>query len=276
MTADHRLAAVPDPNAKYRALERRIDADDEDAILARGEFGLELLAEREAHGGKQLPHGRLDESCLAVGKTRSEFARESRWRMLFAQSYPTEAEMRTAVRTFKSWTAIRDSLVRQERRRGRSPREALRQQVRMVAHIASIRNLVEALSGIRISAGEDGGVELAVTDMDLLLTVPLGAEALAALEVSAPARWCSHGTGSSGRWMCFPAQPSRSIRATATGGSARVILRTLRLEDFPPLTREGRSRANRNARAGKRAGNKAERYLGRPPRPAPSVEEWIE
>ncbi|HWK18556.1 MAG TPA: hypothetical protein VNR66_13980 [Solirubrobacteraceae bacterium] len=105
---DLRLAESPD--ADYVALERRIDVAEEDAIRARWKFGRLLLAERRAHGGKQLPHGRLDEICAAVGKRRSAFEREVHWRMTFAERYPTEAEVRTAVRTLGVWTAVRDEL----------------------------------------------------------------------------------------------------------------------------------------------------------------------
>jgi hypothetical protein len=100
------LAVIPGGLDRYTALARRINGSEEDAIVARWEFGLHLVTERIAHGGKQLPNGRLDEICIAVGIKR----RQVEWFMNFAERCHTEEEVRTAVRTFGCWTAIRDWL----------------------------------------------------------------------------------------------------------------------------------------------------------------------
>jgi hypothetical protein len=76
-------------------LERRVDGAEHEAIWARWEFGRELLAEREANGGKQLPHGRLDEVCTATGKSRSEI----QYRVQFAERYPTREKVSNALDT---------------------------------------------------------------------------------------------------------------------------------------------------------------------------------
>jgi phage N-6-adenine-methyltransferase len=91
--------------ARYVEIDARVDGAEKDGIMARWEFGRALLAEREANGGKQLPHGRLDEVAEAIGKSQTEI----KYRMLFATKYTDPAEVVTAVTTFQSWTAIRDS-----------------------------------------------------------------------------------------------------------------------------------------------------------------------
>ena len=89
-------------NAAYVSLEKRIGKSESAGIFARWEFGKQLLSERV---GKQLPKGRLDEVAKAVGSTRQEVS----FRMTFATRYPTRTKVSTAVETFGSWTAIRDS-----------------------------------------------------------------------------------------------------------------------------------------------------------------------
>ena len=89
----------------YVALEATIGGLEEIAILGRWEFGRALLAER--NGKKQLPNGRLAEVAKMIGhKTH----RELHFRMSFAAKYGSEETVRTAVRTYGSWTAIRESL----------------------------------------------------------------------------------------------------------------------------------------------------------------------
>lgn len=92
--------------AQLVEIDTRVDGAEHDGIFARWEFGRALLKEREAHGGKQLPHGRLDEVCGATGKSRSEI----QYRVQLADKYRTEEEVSTVVGTLGSWTAIRDEL----------------------------------------------------------------------------------------------------------------------------------------------------------------------
>ena len=96
---DHALAMLVEMDA-------RVNGAEHDGIWARWEFGNALLVERAANGGKQLPHGRLDEVCAATGKSE----REIRYRIQFAEQHPTKEKVGTAVQTFSSWTQIRDSL----------------------------------------------------------------------------------------------------------------------------------------------------------------------
>ena len=99
-------AASPALDA-YRELDARVDGAEGEGILARWHFGQLLLRERELNGGKQLPHGRLDEVALAIGKGRGEVNR----RLQFAAEYPTEGKVHHAVMTFGSWHRIvRDGL----------------------------------------------------------------------------------------------------------------------------------------------------------------------
>lgn len=84
-------------------LDRRVDVAEGEGILARWEFGRGLLARRV---GKQLPHGLLDEVVEATGKNR----RELQYRVKFAETFTTEAEVCTAVHTFGCWAELRESL----------------------------------------------------------------------------------------------------------------------------------------------------------------------
>lgn len=89
-------------------LEARVDAGESEAIWARWKMGRLLLPEREAHGGKQLPSGRMDDIVEATRKSAAEI----RFRMQFAEQYPTEEKVSTAVETLKTWTEIRRSFRR--------------------------------------------------------------------------------------------------------------------------------------------------------------------
>lgn len=83
----------------YLMLDKRVDEAEGEGIMARWEFGRELLSERV---GKQLPKGRLDEVAEAIGKT----PREVQYRVKFAEDHPTEAEVRNAISHFGSWHNI--------------------------------------------------------------------------------------------------------------------------------------------------------------------------
>lgn len=85
------------------SLDAKVDEAEGEGVLARWEFGRELLRERV---GKQLPAGRLDEIAARIGKSRSEL----QYRVQFAEQYATAEEVSTAVDTLKSWTEIRESL----------------------------------------------------------------------------------------------------------------------------------------------------------------------
>jgi hypothetical protein len=92
--------------AAYIDLDLRVDAAEGDGILARWEFGRRLLAERAAHGGNQLPHGRIEEICAAIAKRPTEV----RSRIQFAEEYDTEPKVTDALVTFGSWRDICQNL----------------------------------------------------------------------------------------------------------------------------------------------------------------------
>jgi ParB family chromosome partitioning protein len=83
----------------YLMLDKKVDEAEGDGIMARWEFGRELLTERV--DGK-LPVGRLSEVAEAIGKSRSEVSH----RLTFAEKYPTEEACRNAITTYGSWFAI--------------------------------------------------------------------------------------------------------------------------------------------------------------------------
>jgi len=95
---------------EFIIIDKRIDAAEDrsgdavrESLRDRWEFGRLLLTKRR---GKQLPKGDLTKLAKRIGKSE----RELRYRMQFAERYPTEAEVCTAVQTFSSWTQLRKSL----------------------------------------------------------------------------------------------------------------------------------------------------------------------
>lgn len=85
-------------------LDERIDANESDALRARWEFGHAMLAARDGAG--RLPNGYRSSLMDRTGKSVAELT----YRMQFAEAYPTEAELFTAVNSHASWTAVRSSL----------------------------------------------------------------------------------------------------------------------------------------------------------------------
>jgi hypothetical protein len=86
----------------YARLESRIRKGDLDALIARWQFGRELLAKR---GDKaKLPDGYLDQLCNALHNHGGR--RELQNRMQFAEQYSTEAEVRAAFEEHGSWSEI--------------------------------------------------------------------------------------------------------------------------------------------------------------------------
>jgi DNA N-6-adenine-methyltransferase (Dam) len=90
---------------RYRFLAQRVDQSEGVGIRARWEFGQEILKERRANGGKQLPDGRLDEICAFVKKSR---ATVSDW-VLFAERYKDQ-EVSCLQETYGTWREIWESL----------------------------------------------------------------------------------------------------------------------------------------------------------------------
>jgi hypothetical protein len=98
-------------------IDKRIDTHEEQAgehiresLRERWEFGKRLLAERRSggrgRGDMKLPVGLLDKLAEATGKSRSEL----QFRMQFAERYPTEDELSSAIDNYPSWIQVKRSL----------------------------------------------------------------------------------------------------------------------------------------------------------------------
>jgi DNA polymerase III subunit beta len=113
-------------------------------------------------------------------------------------------------------------------------RDALFAQLQTVTRAASTRSAVQALSGVQIQAQSEG-IELRATDMEIGLRVPLEGEVVREGAVVLPARLLVDVV------RALPADElTLELRAAEqdvelTSGSATFHIRTLRLEDFPPL-----------------------------------------
>jgi DNA polymerase-3 subunit beta len=117
-------------------------------------------------------------------------------------------------------------------------REALFHQLQTVTRAASTRSAVQALSGVQLQAASDG-IELRATDMEIGLRVPLEGEIAREGAVVLPARLLVDVV------RALPADElTLELRAAEqdvelNSGSATFHIRTLRLEDFPPLPEPG-------------------------------------
>jgi DNA polymerase-3 subunit beta len=117
-------------------------------------------------------------------------------------------------------------------------RDALFHQLQTVTRAASTRSAVQALSGVQVQATA-GGIELRATDMEIGLRVPLEGEVVRDGAVVLPARLLVDVV------RALPADElTLELRAAEqdvelNSGSATFHIRTLRLEDFPPLPEPG-------------------------------------
>src|SRR5688500_6021394 len=113
-------------------------------------------------------------------------------------------------------------------------RDALFTQLQTVTRAASTRSAVQALSGVLVQA-KDGGIELRATDMEIGLRVPLEGDVVREGAVVLPARLVVDVVRSlpaeSVTLELRPAEQDVELMS----GSATFHIRTLRLEDFPPL-----------------------------------------
>jgi DNA polymerase III subunit beta len=113
-------------------------------------------------------------------------------------------------------------------------RAALFTELQTVTRAASTRSAVQALSGVQLSA-KGGAIELRATDMEIGLRVPLEGEVVREGAAVLPARLLVDVV------RALPADElTLELRAAEqdvelTSGSATFHIRTLRLEDFPPL-----------------------------------------
>ena len=114
-------------------------------------------------------------------------------------------------------------------------RDALFAQLQTVTRAASTRSAMQALSGVQIQAAA-GGIELRATDMEIGLRVPLEGEVVREGAVVLPARLLVDVVRAlPGRRACRSSCAPPSRTSSSTRGSATFHIRTLRLEDFPPL-----------------------------------------
>jgi N6-adenosine-specific RNA methylase IME4 len=82
---------------RFVRLEERIAGAEGEGLRARWEFGHELLRARDGKG--RLPNGYLTKLCEQTGASRSELTFRSR----FAEQFPTEAELSSALDSYGSW-----------------------------------------------------------------------------------------------------------------------------------------------------------------------------
>lgn len=108
-------------------IESSIRASDGDAILARWEFGRQVLAQRV---GSQLPKGRANEIAHAAGISQTEL----RYRTLVADVYPSREEVVNALTTSgSSWRAILAGLPKRPKATPKPP------PLRLVPNAATIK-----------------------------------------------------------------------------------------------------------------------------------------
>jgi DNA polymerase-3 subunit beta len=113
-------------------------------------------------------------------------------------------------------------------------RDVLLSQLQTVSRVASTRSAIQALSGVQLSAKQDG-CELRATDMDVGLRVPLEADVTRDGTVVLPARLMLDVI------RALPASTvSLELRSAeqdveVVSGNARFHIRTLRGDDFPPF-----------------------------------------
>lgn len=88
---------------KYRDLAARVDAGEHDAILARWEFGRELLKERvRIRGQMGVPKDRMDRICTEVGKSVSTV----KYWVQLAEMFPEERDCANALAQYKTWRSV--------------------------------------------------------------------------------------------------------------------------------------------------------------------------
>jgi len=117
-------------------------------------------------------------------------------------------------------------------------RDALFHQLQTVTRAASTRSAVQALSGVQLQATA-GGIELRATDMEIGLRVPLDGEIAREGAVVLPARLLVDVVRAlPADELTLELRPAEQD-VELTSGSATFHIRTLLLEDFPPLPEPG-------------------------------------
>src|SRR3712207_5994418 len=113
-------------------------------------------------------------------------------------------------------------------------RDALFAQLQTVSRAASTRSAVQALSGVQLAA-TTGRIELRATDMEIGLRVPVDGNVVREGAVVLPGRLLVDVVRAlPGTEISLELRPSEQD-VEIKSGSATFHIRTLRLEDFPPL-----------------------------------------
>jgi DNA polymerase III subunit beta len=113
-------------------------------------------------------------------------------------------------------------------------RDVLLAQLQTVSRVASTRSAIQALSGVQLTARQDG-CELRATDMDVGLRVPLEAEVAREGTVVLPARLMLDVVRSLPAAAVSLELRSAEQDVEVISGNARFHIRTLRSDDFPPF-----------------------------------------
>jgi DNA polymerase III subunit beta len=113
-------------------------------------------------------------------------------------------------------------------------RDVLLTQLQTVSRVASTRSAIQALSGVQLTARQDG-CELRATDMDVGLRVPLEAEVTREGTVVLPARLMLDVVRSLPAAAVTLELRSAEQDVEVVSGNAQFHLRTLRGDDFPPF-----------------------------------------
>ncbi|HEX3977158.1 MAG TPA: DNA polymerase III subunit beta [Solirubrobacteraceae bacterium] len=113
-------------------------------------------------------------------------------------------------------------------------RDVLLAQLQTVSRVASTRSAIQALSGVQLTAKQDGS-ELRATDMDVGLRVPLQAEVTREGTVVLPARLMLDVVRSLPAAAVTLDLRSAEQDVEVVSGNARFHIRTLRGDDFPPF-----------------------------------------
>ena len=113
-------------------------------------------------------------------------------------------------------------------------RDVLLAQLQTVSRVASTRSAIQALSGVQLTARQDG-CELRATDMDVGLRVPLQADVTREGTVVLPARLMLDVVRSLPASTVSIELRSAEQDVEVISGNARFHIRTLRSEDFPPF-----------------------------------------
>ena len=148
-------------------IRRADEAAERDKIRPRWKFGKRLVDLR--NGKKILQPGVLKEHADREKVHRSELSA----RMKFADKFPTEEQLSTAVETYKTWTAIRQKPLTNRKRKadGNSAATPPTDDLAIPSRdrcTGQLRRILEQLRRIRTSLEDMRGAELGKDDLACL------------------------------------------------------------------------------------------------------------